>query len=120
MTASRNQRVGAYGEQVAARHLAEAGLHVLDRNWRCELGEIDLVLRDGEVVVCCEVKTRTGPTGGHPLGAVDATKATRLRHLGLRWLEEHGRAGAELRVDLVGVLRHARGRAQVLHVRGVA
>ena len=51
--------LGDYGERMAARYLSEHGLHVLDRNWRCELGEIDLVLRDGPVLVVCEVKTRS-------------------------------------------------------------
>ena len=45
---SRNGALGAYGERVAADHLRERGLVVLDRNWRCDEGEIDLVLRDGQ------------------------------------------------------------------------
>jgi len=74
--------VGAYGERVAARHLTELGMVVLDRNWRCDAGEIDLVLRDGSVLVFCEVKTRTGTAYGHPLAAVDAVKTERLVRLG--------------------------------------
>ena len=59
----RRVALGAYGEQVAARHLTEAGLTVLERNWRCPLGEIDLVLRDGATLVVCEVKTRVDKIG---------------------------------------------------------
>lgn len=120
MTASRNQRLGAYGERVAARHLAEAGMTVVDRNWRCELGELDLVLREGDLLVCCEVKTRSGEVGGHPLEAVAPPKAERLRLLALRWAEDHGLRDAEVRIDLVGVLATGRGAATVQHVRGVA
>ncbi len=120
MTGSRNLGLGAYGERVAARHLAEAGMTVLDRNWRCELGELDLVLREGDLLVCCEVKTRSGEIGGHPLEAVAPSKAARLRLLALRWAEAHGLHDVEVRIDVVGVLAAGRGAATVAHVRGVA
>ena len=51
--------LGAYGEQVAAAHLVASGMTVLERNWRCPQGEIDIVARDGDVLVVCEVKTRS-------------------------------------------------------------
>ena len=58
-TAASRKALGAYGETVAARrHLVERGMVLLDRNWRCREGELDLVLRDGDVLVACEVKTR--------------------------------------------------------------
>ncbi len=53
--------LGIQGERIAAAFLARAGLHVLDRNWRCRDGELDLVARDGDALVFCEVKTRPGP-----------------------------------------------------------
>ena len=65
-TSACRQALGAYGENVAARHLAAKGLVLLDRNWRCPDGEIDLVLRDGAVLVVCEVKTRTSLRVRHP------------------------------------------------------
>lgn len=120
MSAASNRTLGAYGERVAARHLTQAGMVLLDTNWRCDLGEIDLVLRHGEVLVACEVKTRRGLVGGHPLEAVDDAKAQRVRHLLERWMEDHGVTASDTRVDLVGVLRPTRGAAQVLHLRGVA
>ncbi|HEX5401303.1 MAG TPA: YraN family protein, partial [Pseudonocardiaceae bacterium] len=49
-SAARRNALGQYGERVAARHLVEQGMVLLDRNWRCEAGEIDLVLRDGDVL----------------------------------------------------------------------
>ena len=74
MTTSRQRMAtGGFGEASAARHLVEQGMVVLDRNWRCEQGEIDLVLRDGEVLVFCEVKTRASAAYGTPLEAVTAT-----------------------------------------------
>ena len=62
--------LGEYGERLAARHLVEQGMVVLDRNWRCDEGEIDLVLREGDVLVICEVKTRASLACGSPHEAV--------------------------------------------------
>ena len=114
-----NQALGAYGERVAARHLVEAGMVLLDRNWRCDEGELDLVLRDGPVLVACEVKTRTSTAHGHPHEAITDDKLARLLRLGERWAHAHHLHPPETRVDLVAVLRPARGAALVEHVRGL-
>ncbi len=120
-SATVKQALGAYGESVAARHLVERGMVLLDRNWRCEEGEVDLVLRDGDVLVVCEVKTRRAGPFQHPMEAVTAAKADRLRGLAERWLQEHGGAPpGGVRIDLVGVLLPRRGAPVVEHVRGVA
>jgi putative endonuclease len=111
--------VGRYGEDVAARHLQDAGLVILARNWRCAEGEIDIVARDGGVLVVCEVKTRSGLDFGSPLEAVPGRKAVRLRRLARHWLTAHPVHPAEVRFDVIGVLRRRRGAAVVEHVRGV-
>jgi putative endonuclease len=118
-TAAVNRALGAYGEALAARHLVEQGMVLLDRNWRCEAGEIDLVLRDGGVLVVCEVKTRSSVACGHPHEAVTPTKVARLVELGARWQHDHGVQVDDLRIDLVCVLRPRRGPSTVDHVRGV-
>ncbi|MEP6599789.1 MAG: YraN family protein [Actinomycetota bacterium] len=115
--------VGRYGERVAERHLADAGLTILARNWRCPAGELDLVARDGAVLVFCEVKTRSSTDFGDPAEAVIRTKATRIRGLALRWLAEQRDLGGsafwpELRFDVVSVVRQRSGAASVRHVRG--
>jgi putative endonuclease len=115
----RNRSVGEYGERLAARRLVEDGMVLVDRNWRCEAGEIDLVLREGEVLVFCEVKTRSSAAFGHPLEAVAREKADRLRMLAGRWIHEHGVSARGVRIDLVGVLMQKRGRAEITHLRGV-
>jgi putative endonuclease len=112
--------VGRYGEDVAARHLTELGYQLLQRNWRCDLGEIDIVARDGDCLVVCEVKTRRTTTFGHPVEAVTARKAARLRRLAARWLEETGLRPPHVRIDVVAVLRPLTGPAQVEHLRAVA
>ena len=117
--AERNRSLGAYGEAYAARHLEQHGMVLLDRNWRCEAGEIDLVLRDGRVLVVCEVKTRSSLAYGSPLEGVTERKAERLRRLAERWLEVHAVRPDEVRIDLVGVLVPRRGGPRLEHVRGV-
>ena len=119
-TAAQRQALGAYGERVAATHLTDQGLVVLDRNWRCPEGELDLVLRDGTVLVACEVKTRRGDGCGTPHEAVDPVRLERLHRLVWRWAEEHDLRPEEVRVDLVAVLRPRRGASIVEHVEGLA
>ena len=91
---------------------------VLDRNWRGVGGELDLVLRDGDTLVVCEVKTRSSTSWGAPLEAVGRRKADRLRRLGAQWMSAHGVRVPDVRIDLVGVLRTADGPV-VEHVRAV-
>lgn len=114
--------VGRFGEDLAAAHLEAAGLAVLARNWRCGIGELDIVARDGETIVFVEVKTRSGLRFGHPAEAVTAAKAARIHRLAMRWLEQnraqHG-GRVDLRFDVVSVLRSAAGGdAQLTHLRG--
>ncbi|MGW1726225.1 YraN family protein [Streptomyces sp. NPDC002306] len=113
--------LGKYGEGLAARRLAEAGMTLLERNWRCgRTGEIDIVAREGEVLVVCEVKTRRAGPFQHPLAAITPAKAERLRGLAQRWTQEHGGAPpGGVRIDLVAVLLPRRGAPSVEHVRGV-
>jgi putative endonuclease len=118
-TQAQRKALGDYGETIAARHLEAHGLVVLERNWRCELGEIDLVARDGDTLVVCEVKTRRGLDYGSPLEAVTARKAGRLRRLAMRWLDDHPVRPRHVRIDVVGVLTRPQGAALVEHVRGV-
>jgi len=114
--------IGEYGEELAARRLAEAGMTVLERNWRSgRAGEIDIVARDGDVLVVCEVKTRRDGPFQHPLAGVTPRKAARLRGLAEHWLHTHGGAPpGGVRIDVVAVLLPRRGAAVVEHVRGVA
>ena len=118
-TAAGRVALGQYGERVAERHLVAEGLVVLDRNWRCDEGEIDLVLREDGVLVVCEVKTRSSVSHGYPHEAVGDTKLERLQRLAGRWAEAHGIRPAGVRIDLVAVLRPQRGPAVVEHVRGL-
>ena len=118
-TAAQRLATGRYGEESAARWLCGQGMVLLDHNWRCELGEIDLVLRDGEVLVVCEVKTRASAAYGSPVEAVTPAKLARLRRLAARWIADRGVRVAEVRFDLVGVRLDLAEHDRFDHVRGV-
>ncbi len=118
-TAASRQALGAYGETVAERYLVEAGMVLLERNWRCEEGEIDLVLRQGQVLVVAEVKTRRDDSCGTPHEAITPAKLDRLRRLAWRWATDRSVSPPETRIDLVAVLRPPRGPAVVEHVPGI-
>jgi putative endonuclease len=111
------QAVGAYGERLASRHLEAAGLVVLARNWRCADGEVDLILRDGDDVVFCEVKTRRSVLFGTPAEAIGWAKVRRLRRLAARWLAQSAEQPREVRFDVVAVLPQPRGASVVEHIR---
>jgi putative endonuclease len=111
--------LGASGEQVAAEYLEQAGLRILDRNWRCTDGEIDIVAAERRVLVVCEVKTRSSNQYGTPLEAITRAKRGRLRRLAARWLVAHGVLFDEVRIDVIGLTRAPDGAYQVEHVRGV-
>jgi putative endonuclease len=142
---SSNNSLGRYGEEVAARWLAADGLKILERNWRCAEGELDIVALDGDTLAVCEVKTRSERGFQQPSEAIDRTKADRLRRLAERWLGERwpthfarlareatrGTRDAEVdpidaappppggvRIDLVAVVNRLKGAAQVEYLRG--
>ena len=112
--------LGDYGERLACRYLLSQGLTILDRNWRCVRGEIDIVALEGRSLVVCEVKTRTTEAFGAPFEAVTWSKQRRLRRLAGLWRDDHPDAarGAVLRIDVISILRPRHGRVQLEHLRG--
>jgi putative endonuclease len=111
--------LGRRGEQLAAQYLERAGFRILDRNWRCAEGELDIVAAERRVLVVCEVKTRSSDRYGSPLDAITRAKQSRLRRLAIRWLVAHGVLFDEVRIDVIGLLRDRSGQFTVEHVRGV-
>jgi putative endonuclease len=99
---------GRRGEEAAARWYGRAGYRIVARNWRCADGEIDLVAVDpvADVVVICEVKTRSSARFGRPEEAVTPVKQRRLRRLSARWLSQqrpHGTPTRSVRFDVAAV-----------------
>jgi putative endonuclease len=121
--ARRKDALGRWGEDLAARHLAAAGLVVLDRNWRCRDGELDVVAREPDgTVVFVEVKTRSTSAFGLPSEAVGRTKARRIRRLASAWLAQQPSAdpseGAPVRFDVVSIVRSPGEAPMVQHLLG--
>lgn len=113
------RRLGAWGEQAAANFVRTLGWRVVDQNWRCTAGEVDLVAHDETgAVVLIEVKTRSGLGFGAPLESITWRKQAKLRELAVLWRREHPEAGG-VRVDAIGVLRDGQD-VTFSHVRGVA
>ncbi|MCW2809561.1 MAG: hypothetical protein JWP61_19 [Friedmanniella sp.] len=117
------QQLGARGEDLAVAELERQGMTVLARNWRCRVGEVDIIALDessgATTVVFCEVKCRRGLGFGHPLEAITYAKMRKLRQLAAEWLTGHQGPVPAVRIDAVGVLL-VRGRApEVSHVRAV-
>ncbi|MEO3827327.1 YraN family protein [Actinomadura sp. B10D3] len=110
--------LGRRGEDAAAEYLAGLGWTILDRNWRCPEGELDIVAHDGRRHVVCEVKTRRSARFGDPLEAITADKAARLRRLAWRWAAANGVGGASMRVDVLGLISYG-DRFSIDHVREV-
>ena len=99
------QALGRWGEDRVVRWYRRQGFQVLDRNWRCSRGELDVIVQRGSVVAVCEVKTRTSLAFGTPAEAVGWQKQRRIRRLAAQWLSEQERSGpVQLRFDVAEVM----------------
>ena len=97
--------VGRAGEELTAKHYATLGYELVARNWRSgRAGEIDLVVARRDVLVFCEVKSRTSDRFGTPAEAVDWRKQQRLRRLALAFLAAHEVHPRQIRFDVASVL----------------
>jgi putative endonuclease len=97
------QALGRWGEDLAAAHYRRRRFEILDRNWRCPHGELDLVVRSGRLVVFCEVKTRRSAAFGGAAIAVDHRKQVRVRRLAAAWLAAHDVRGVDVRFDVAAI-----------------
>jgi putative endonuclease len=103
-------RLGNSGERFAARQLEADGWRILETNWRCDQGEIDIVAEDGTFVVFAEVRTRRGEQSGRAEESITPAKAARLLGLAERYIDEHpGLSERYWRVDLIAITLDQRG-----------
>ena len=96
---------GTAGEAAAARYLIERGYHVLERNFRCRGGEIDVIALDGGTLVFVEVKLRRTLARGTPLEAVTALKQARVRKAAQQYLGFCGRVFGRIRFDVICIMK---------------
>ena len=117
------QQVGVRGEDLAVAELQRQGMAIVDRNWRCRTGEIDLIAPEqigGRMtLVFCEVKCRTGLGFGHPLEAITWAKIRKLRQLAAEWLAVHDVPSSAIRLDAIGVVMLPGQPPELTHVRAV-
>ena len=96
--------IGTEYETLACEYLTRHGYQILCRNFRCRQGEIDIIARDGEYLVFCEVKYRNGSSGGHPLEAVDVKKQRTIARCAGIYLINHGLSEVPCRFDVIGIM----------------
>lgn len=122
MTTLSRGEIGALGEQLAVDHLTSLRLRVLERNWRCRYGELDVIAADdaARIVVFVEVKTRTSDQFGGVEQAVTPDKVRRLRRLAGLWLAAQQGSWAQVRIDVIGVRIGRRRTPEITHLQGVA
>lgn len=114
-----NQELGAAGEELAAVYLTNAGYTVLSRNWRCTVGELDIVAEGSGQIIGVEVKTRSSLGFGHPAEAVNPVKLRRISRLVRRWCAAHRRDPNTARVDVIAILMAPGRDPEIEHLIGV-
>ncbi len=100
---SQKQVLGEEGERIAEGYLKRKGYRLVERNYRCPVGELDLVVLDHSVIVFVEVKTRTDDRFGAPLESVNPRKQQKMIKAALFFLNQHRLHHREARFDVVGI-----------------
>jgi putative endonuclease len=98
------KRTGKKGEDLAVAYLAGAGYRIIERNYRCLFGEIDIVAREGETLVFVEVKSRRSEAYGDPLLAVGCRKQRKISRIALHYLSDKDLRYRPARFDVVAVM----------------
>jgi len=111
------KELGVRGEDAAAAFLERVGMAVVERNWRCALGEIDIVALDGDTLVLCEVKTRKSARTGAPEEAITPAKQRKLTKLAQAYVAQAGLSPQRVRFDVVSIRVLGADRALLRHIR---
>lgn len=101
--ASDCKRKGALGEEAAAQYLNDKNWSIIERNWRCRSGEIDIIAETDGMLIFVEVRSRTGDSYGTAAESVTDRKIARVRHIAEIYLHMHGAGGTPIRFDVVAV-----------------
>lgn len=112
-----SKRLGDRGEEAAAAYLERSGMTVVERNWRCNDGEVDIIALDGETLVFCEVKTRRTPAKGTPDEAVTPAKQRKYGRLASAYVQQNSLGSISVRFDVISLLVIAEDRALLRHHR---
>lgn len=110
------QRLGQSGEETVIRYLEKNGYTILIKNYRCKIGEIDIIARDGADLVFIEVKTRSGLGYGSPAAAVTIRKQRQITRAAQWYLAEQQLFDAPARFDVISVLCGEANLPQIDHI----
>ena len=113
---SRRDPLGDRGENVAAKHLRNQGYKIIERNFRCAMGEIDIIARDGKTLVFTEVKTRTSDDPAMPEEQVNQTKQHQITKAARYFLSRYGTPQPAARFDVVAIVWPHGRQPQIRHV----
>lgn len=114
-----NQWLGRYGEDRACEYLERIGYQLLERNYRCREGELDIIAQEGNTLVFVEVKTRSSQVTGHPFEAITTSKQSRIRRLVANWCQSHQVSQVQVRIDAIAVMLRG-GAVAIEHLKQVA
>ena len=103
MNGSSRIQTGKRGEDIAVAYLKNRGYRIIERNYKCLFGEIDIVAKDGDTVVFVEVKSRKSEKFGDPQGAVGREKQKKISRISLTYLEEKHLYPCDARFDVVAI-----------------
>ncbi len=109
------QELGKWGESIAAGYLAARGYSLVNRNVRTAHGELDIITRQGDILVFVEVKTRSNTAFGHPEDAVTRTKQARLIAAAQDYLQTHPEIDRDWRIDVIAIRRRKHQEPEILH-----
>lgn len=107
--------LGTWGEQIAESYLLSHGYKILERNYRCRIGELDLIAIDGEVIAFVEVKARQTLAYGLPCESITKTKQQHIRRTAKQYVLSHGLENRDLRLDVIEILR-TEGKTYIHHI----
>lgn len=118
---ARAELLAQAGEDCASEYLRGLGWEILERNWRCRAGELDVIALEpsAQTVVFVEVKTRSSLGFGTPLEAITDEKVNRLRQLANIWLRANSTSWWDIRLDAVGIVMPRTGKVELTHIRGI-
>jgi putative endonuclease len=112
----KRSETGVLGERLAGDFLGRNGYEVIERNYRCREGEIDIIAKQGETLVFVEVRTKRGAAYGGPEESITAAKMQRLRKAAARYAQERPGLPEARRIDVVAVRMGRGGRASRIEI----
>ncbi|OGO06649.1 MAG: hypothetical protein A2Y92_05150 [Chloroflexi bacterium RBG_13_57_8] len=110
------RETGKMGEKLACDFLGKNGYHILETNYRCPEGEIDIVARQQDTLVFIEVRTKTSRLFGRPEESITPVKAARLKTLAARYGQDHAFLPEAWRIDVVAIEMNKNGRASRIEI----